>query len=91
MKTIILDGEKMTSVENTHQYLATKLDFPKYYGKNLDALWDILSTVSEPVLIKLVNREKLINYLGDYAASLISIFFEVAEENEKIHFEIIGL
>jgi ribonuclease inhibitor len=84
MKYVILDGEKMTSREIAHTYLASKLNFPCYYGKNLDALWDILSTVCEPIHIKLVNGEKLRDYLGDYGQSLLDALAEAAEANEKI-------
>lgn len=40
---IILDGKKFTSVDRLHEILQIKLDFPDYYGKNLNALWDCLT------------------------------------------------
>jgi len=89
MKTVTLNGARMTSVETTHQYLAYMLHFPKYYGGNLDALWDVLSTMSEPILIRLMNKDKLIHHLGDYAKSLLNVIFEAATVNEMIHFEIL--
>lgn len=30
--------------EALHRYIAEKLRFPSYYGRNLDALYDVLST-----------------------------------------------
>lgn len=89
MKTVTLNGERMTSVETAHQYIAYKLHFPKYYGGNLDALWDILSTMSEPIQIRLVNMDKLNQYLGDYAKSILNVILEAAAVNEKIHVKII--
>lgn len=90
MNYVILDGELMTSREIAHTYLAAKLDFPSYYGKNLDALWDILSTVSEPIQIKLINGEKLKDYLGDYGKILLDILIEATIANEKIVLNIIA-
>lgn len=84
MNYIVLDGEAMTSREVAHTYLALKLGFPCYYGHNLDALWDILSTISETIHIKLVNEEKLRDYLGDYGQSLLDVLTEAAKANEKI-------
>lgn len=84
MKDVTLNCKEMTSKEATHTYLAMKLDFPNYYGKNLDALWDILSTVSEPLRIKLLNVENLKAYLGDYGQSLLDVLYEAAEFNQKI-------
>ena len=40
---IYLDGRALDSREALHQALAALLAFPAYYGKNLDALHDILT------------------------------------------------
>lgn len=89
MKYAVLNGEKMTSVEIAHKYLASKLYFPAYYGGNLDALWDILSTISEPMQIRLINKDKLSYYLGDYGDLLINVMHEAAIFNDRISFEIL--
>ena len=89
MKYVVLNGEEMTSIETAHQYLASQLNFPEYYGGNLDALWDILSTISEPVQIRLINEDKLAGYLGDYGYSLLNVMHEAAIFNDRISFEIL--
>ena len=38
-----LDGRLMTDRTATHEYLKDKLALPDYYGKNLDALYDLLT------------------------------------------------
>ena len=43
MKYVLLDGNKMTSKETVHAYLASMINFPNYYGNNLDALWDVFN------------------------------------------------
>lgn len=47
MKTIILDGILLCEKETAHQYLQDHLEFPCYYGKNLDALYDCLTEIDE--------------------------------------------
>lgn len=84
MKDVVLDGYRMTSVDTTHEYLAAKLDLPDYYGRNLDALWDVLSTVSEPLHMVLVNGDKLISNLGSYGELLLKVLYESAEFNKKV-------
>lgn len=42
MKKIVVDGKDFENKEGLHDALKDKLDFPDYYGKNLDALWDCL-------------------------------------------------
>ena len=49
MKTIVLDGLYMNTRETTHTYLAWRLGLPSYYGRNLDALHDVLTDPCEPL------------------------------------------
>ncbi|SHH19033.1 barstar family protein [Clostridium grantii] len=87
MKEIILDGKIMTSVEVTHDYIKNTLDFPNYYGGNLDALWDVLTTISKPLKVILINKIDLENNLGAYGEKLLEVFLEAEEENNNFSFE----
>ena len=86
MTSIILDGKKMTTRAMAHDYLKCLLTLPDYYGRNLDGLWDILSTYSESISISLVNADTLIESLGDYGQSIIDVFQDADRENKHIHF-----
>lgn len=86
MKYVILDGKEMISIDAAHEYLADKLNLPEYYGGNLDALWDILSTISEPIKIVLENEDKMIFNLGGYAELLLNVLYEAVEFNKNITF-----
>lgn len=86
MIRIILDGKKMTTRAMAHDYLKCLLTLPDYYGRNLDGLWDILSTYSESISISLVNADTLIESLGDYGQSIIDVFQDADRENKHIHF-----
>lgn len=37
--------------ELIHNYIAQKMDFPDYYGKNLDALYDCLTDIDIPTAV----------------------------------------
>ncbi len=89
MKKVILNGEEMVSIKSTHKYLKEKLELPDCYGENLDALWDILSTISEPIYITFINKGKLNKNIGDYGELITNIFVDAAEENSNISFRII--
>lgn len=47
MKQITLDGNLLSDLTQVHDYLKEQLDFPEYYGKNLDALHDCLTDLSD--------------------------------------------
>ena len=43
MKQITLDGNILADAAQVHDYLKEHLQFPEYYGRNLDALYDCLT------------------------------------------------
>lgn len=91
MKIVLLNGEKMTSKKNTFLHIKYKLNQPSFYGNNLDALWDILSSINEPINIILYNKVFMDKYLGEYANSIIEVFQESANSKDNIEFEIMKI
>lgn len=87
MKKVILDGAMMGEKTAAHEHIAVAMDFPGWYGKNLDALWDMLSACGDTE-VELMNAPALLNALGDYACRLLGCFYEAAEENERLKFRV---
>ena len=60
MKDILINCEKLRSRKVLHDYLEQELHLPDYYGRNLDALYDILSGFNKTgaVTFHIINREK---------------------------------
>ena len=73
---IELDGRAMTDRERTHEYLASQLQFPAYYGRNLDALYDLLTERGEKVEIRLHHVEEMKRNLGIYGSKLLQTLLE---------------
>lgn len=87
MKEIRLNGAKMTDKAKTHAYLQRKLNLPDYYGNNLDALWDCLSTDFSGKTIIILKTDLIIENLGTYGEAIIKLFQKASQENECIQVE----
>ena len=84
MKQVIIDGSKIESRADMHDALAKGLDFPKWYGKNLDALYDCLTDISEECEIVIENEEKLRDALERQYKGFMKVFEDAAKETGKI-------
>ncbi|WP_164214600.1 barstar family protein [Virgibacillus sp. YIM 98842] len=89
MRQVTIDGTKMQSKESGHTYLKEQLSLLGYYGSNLDALWDALNTHSEPLEIKFIHYEQMIEELGNYGEAVLKVFEDAAEENPDIIFKLV--
>ena len=47
MKQVTLDGNILADAAQVHDYLKKRLEFPEYYGKNMDALYDCLTDLND--------------------------------------------
>lgn len=87
MKMLILDGEKITNMYDVHDIFYKELSFPEFYGRNLDALYDCLTDVSDETVVRLENYEKLEYELGKYAAILVKVLTAASEVNSNLRIE----
>ena len=85
MKNVILNCEELLQRKQAHQYLAQMLDFPDYYGKNLDALFDCLTELGECTIV-LKDGDKLRKSDG-YGAKVLKVLEEAAEKNPRLRLE----
>ena len=51
MKKVLLDLKPAHSVEWIHEYLKFELEFEDYYGGNLDALYDELTSITQDICL----------------------------------------
>lgn len=86
MRKIELDFKELFTPRQIHEYIAEKLDFPDYYGKNLDALYDCLTDICEDTEVSIRNYDIL-----DYRENrIINTFLDAAEECEELSVKLLG-
>lgn len=83
---VILDGVLMISREAVHDLLLEKLELPDYYGRNLDALYDLLSEYPKKLNITVIHKDAMRDSLGNYANALLRTFEDAASAFENIEF-----
>lgn len=81
MKHIFLNGKEFVDKATTHSILKDKFELPDYYGRNLDALWDCLSTDFSKTIITIQNPFLFEKNLGRYGAVLLRLFDELSASN----------
>lgn len=81
---VILNGKAMTDRPTAHSHLTERLELPAWYGRNLDALYDVLTGIGEDTELILENPTAVIENLGKYGEALLSTMQEAADENPHL-------
>lgn len=88
MKKIELNLKNIKTEEEFHGEVKKTFGFPDYYGENLDAIWDLLSAVSEDMEIDIYGGEEVEENLGEYGYDILELFNDLLEENEHLYIRI---
>ena len=84
MKQVILDGNILADATQVHNYLKELLEFPEYYGKNLDALHDCLTDL-ENVEITITSPDED----GAIFQRMLRVFKAADRENETLYLNVL--
>lgn len=84
MKQITLDGNLLADAAKVHDYLKEMLEFPEYYGKNLDALHDCLTDLEDmEITITTPNED------GAIFQKILRVFKAADRENDHLRIHIL--
>lgn len=89
MNILNIDASEFNNLEEFHELLKEKLDFPDSYGDNLDDLWDCLvNHCKMPLTFYWLDFETSRTLLGKDAEDLLDLFYEAQDEIEDFYFEL---
>lgn len=81
-----LNGKEMTSKGKAYAHIERQIPCPLYFGRNLDALWDVLMALREADIV-IDAPEYIQKDLGDYGGILLDLFSEAGVENPTLTVE----
>ena len=87
MKQVILDGSAITTRTQFHDAVAQQLQLPEWYGRNLDALYDALSEMSDRTFV-FRHVSCMLENLGEYAWMTLRTFIDAASTNPSLEVRI---
>lgn len=85
MKEITINCANVSSMAGMHDILARELRFPGWYGRNLDALHDMLTVICEETHITFLHFP----VLPFPTAGLLRVLRDSENENEKLEISLV--
>ena len=79
MRVVELTGAVAADRDKLHSVLQEKLQLPEWYGRNLDALYDVLTSVEEETELVLTGWPD-----EGYAAKVRRVILDAVWENEHL-------
>ncbi len=83
----IVDGKKIRNKRALHLLLKKDLKLSDYYGNNLDALWDEISSSIREREIIVRNQEDLIENLGEYGKRFMTVLYDLDKSVSNFDFK----
>ena len=87
MERIVMECGEIRTKEDFHTTLAKAMDFPAWYGGNLDALHDLLTEIGTDTTLQLHGWADAEAALGAYGSRLEKVLVVSALENPHLHIE----
>ena len=88
MNRIIIDGNLIDSREAFFHAIRNQIGEEKLIGNNLDALHDVLTSITVHTVIEVQNRRLLEAALGDFWEKIMWVLTDCLDENRDLKLEI---
>lgn len=89
MKRCTLNGSMIRSLDDLYDQISSRLSLPEHFGRNLDALWDILSTdVEGPFEIVWKHADDSKELMGKDFGRVLKLLQELKEERDDFKLKV---
>ena len=89
MQIVTIRGIDFDSIQEVHEYLAEELEFPSHYGKNLDALYDVLTELPDEVHFIVDFSDMEDDGMIDRLQRMTEVIQDAAEYSDTLSVEIV--
>ena len=79
---VLCDFARLGTPDAIYDYLSAELDFPEYFGRNLDALHDCLTDISAPTRLVLTGAS------APAAQRFLPVLKDAAKRNRYLSVEV---
>ena len=80
MKELVLDIDNVCGADEFYDLLGKQIELPAYFGRNLDALHDVLTEQPETIKITLVNTDVMEAMAPKFLRKLKRMLEDIANE-----------
>ena len=87
--TVELDCRNIRNIKALHTYLAFEMRYPDWYGKNLDALHDMLTSESDTVTLVCRISSALPEEMKEYWKRMEQVMEDSSRENPRFTYKIV--
>lgn len=89
MPTFIIDFKYISHERDMWEIIRESLDLPDWFGKNLDALWDMLTGYIEtPCRLILLSCGQIPENWQDYFAQIVEVIKDAHDQGWGIDYEV---
>ena len=86
-KNILLDFTGVKDLQEFWKRIRETLDFPDYFGNNLDAMWDCLTDyVDDPLKVTVRGLKDLPRSFDHWTSGMRDIFRDITHVCPNVHF-----
>lgn len=89
VKRYTLDGNKIKSLADFYDRISSLMKLPAHFGRNLDALWDVLAADMEgPFEINWLHADNSRKLMGKDFDRVVKLLHELEEERDDFQLKI---